>query len=171
MKIRTPLPGQRMIVRDYTPEDLAFCTGMWFDPENGRYLSDPDQEHVDEVFQKALNGLQDSETGYYFIVELHESGERVGTCCAFPEDGVYDIGYCIHRDYWRRGYGTELVELLADWVRKLGGVAVTAEVAKENRASCALLEKCGFRVVRESSFKKYHMGIQYDSLIYQKALN
>lgn len=49
MKIEEPLQGKRIAIRNYAPEDLDFCTGMWFDPENGRYLSDPDREHVDEL--------------------------------------------------------------------------------------------------------------------------
>ena len=63
-----------------------------------------------------------------------------------------------------------LVELLTDWVRRQGGTAVTGEAAKENRASCALLEKCGFTAVRESSFNKYRMNVRFDSMIYQKTL-
>ena len=33
-----------------------------------------------------------------------------------------------------------------------------------------LLEKCGFRVVRESGFRKYQMDIRFESVIYQKTL-
>lgn len=171
MKLKQPLLRERIVIRDYTPGDLTFSTDMWFDPENGRYLSDPDREHVDEVFQNALDGLQDSTNGYYFIVELWSTGERTGTCCAFPEeDGSYDIGCCIHKSRWKQGFGTEVVNLLVDWVREQGGAAVTAEVARENRASCALLEKCGFAVAKESSFKKYHMDVRFDSFIYEKKL-
>lgn len=169
MKLKQPLSGERTVIRDYSPEDLAFSTGMWFDPENGKYLSDPTREYVDEVFQRALDGLQDSTNGYYFIVELQSSGERIGTCCAFPEEGgTYDIGYCIHKSRWKQGFGTEVVQLLISWVREQGGSAVTAEVARENRGSRALLEKCGFAVVKESSFKKYHMEVSFDSLIYER---
>lgn len=160
------------MIRSYTPEDLDFCTGMWFDPENGRYLSDPTEEHVDEVYRKALDGMERSADGYYLIIELRESGERIGTCCAFPdrEGKVWDIGYCIHRSRWKRGYGGEAVNLLTGWIRAQGGTDVTAEAAKENRASCALLERCGFLPVRESSFKKYHMDVSFDSVIYGKKL-
>ena len=171
MKLEQPLVGERIIIRDYTPEDLIFSTDMWFDPENGRYLSDPTREYVDEAFQRALNGLQDSTNGYYFIVELQGTGERVGTCCAFPEeDGSYDIGYCIHQSRWKQGFGSEVVNLLVGWVREQGGTAVTAEAAKENRGSCALLEKCGFTVAKESSFKKYHMNVTFASFVYEKKL-
>ena len=170
MKLERPLLGERIVIRDYTQEDLPFSTDMWFDPENGRYMSDPTAEYVDEVYQRALDGLQDSKEGYYLIVELRSSGERIGTCCVFPDKGVYDIGYCIHKSRWKQGFGTEVVNLLVNWVRKQGGTAVTAEAAKDNRASCALLEKCGFTVMRESSFKKYHMDVTFASFIYEKKL-
>ena len=170
MKLKQPLVGERIVIRDYTPEDLVFSTDMWFDPENGRYMSDPAAEYVDEVYQRALDGLQDCKDGYYLIVELRSSGERIGTCCAFPDKEVYDIGYCIHKSLWKQGFGTEVVNLLADWARQQGGTAVTAEAAKENLASCALLEKCGFAVLKEASFKKYNMGITFSSLIYRKKL-
>lgn len=172
MRLERPLAGERIAIRSYTPEDLAFCTEMWFDPENGRWLSDPERAYVDEVYQKALDGMQDSADGYYFVVELRDGGERIGTCCAFPDgDGkVYDIGYCIHKSRWRQGFGTEVVNLVLDWVRRRGGTAVTAEAARENRGSCALLEKCGFAVVKETSFRKYHMGIVFGSFIYERKL-
>ena len=105
MKLDRPLEGERIVIRSYAPEDLDFCTGMWFDPENGRYLSDPAREYVDEVFQQALDGLQDSGYGYYLVVERKVGGERIGTCCAFPDEAgkAYDIGYCVHRSCWRQG--------------------------------------------------------------------
>ena len=103
-------------------------------------------------------------------MELRDGGERIGTCCVFPEGDVFDIGYCLHRTRWRQGFGTELVNLAAAWVRERGGTAITAEAARENRGSCALLEKCGFRAVRESSFRKYNMDVSFESLIYQKDL-
>ena len=169
MTLERPLTGERIVIRSYTPEDLAFSTDMWFDPENGRYLSDPTADYVDEVYRKALDGLQDSEDGYYLIVELRDGGERVGTCCAFPaKEGTCDIGYCVHRSRWRQGFGAEIVKLLLDWAREQGWTAVTAEAAKENRASCALLERCGLTVKRESSFGKYNMDVRFDSYIYER---
>ena len=172
MKLERPLLGERIVIRSYVPADLDFCTGLWFDPENGRYLSDPERAYVDEGYQKALDGMQDCGDGYYFVVELRGTGERIGTCCVFPdgEGKVYDIGYCVHKDCWRQGFGTEVVRLVLDWVREQGGTAVTAEAARENRGSCALLEKCGFTVVKETSFKKYHMDITFESFIYEKKL-
>ena len=81
-----------------------------------------------------------------------------------------NIGYCVHKSCWRQGFGREIVELLLDWARDQGATAVTAEAARENRGSCALLEKCGFTALREASFQKYHMDVTFESLVYEKKL-
>lgn len=168
MNIEKNLCGERLIIRNYVKDDLSFSTGMWFDEENGRYMSDPTRDFVDETYQKALDGLQDSTIGYYLIITLKDSDERIGTCCMFPDQigTVYDIGYCIHKDYWQRGYAAEAVRLLLQWIRKNGGHKVTAEVAVDNAASDALLRKCGFEIERESEFKKYNTDIHFKSYIY-----
>lgn len=172
MKLDTELTGARVYIRDYRPADLDFAAGMWMDGENGKYLSDPAWDYVDAPFQRALDTLQDSPLGYYLTVCLNGTGERIGTCCIFPDEGreEYDIGYCVHKSQWGRGFGTEIVRLAVDWVRTQGGKRVTAEVADANRGSRSLLEKCGFEMGQASEFEKYHMGVRYPSHIYQLTL-
>ena len=171
MKMTGILTGGRIRIRSYQASDLDFVTGMWQDEENGRYLSDPTHGYVDEAYQKALDGMQDDPSGYYLIVERLDSGERIGSACAFPDAAKsYDIGYCLHASQWKKGYGTELVALLLGWLKEMGASAVTAEVAAENTASRALLSKLGFGIAREAEFKKYHMDVRFKSYIYRKDL-
>ncbi len=94
MKIEGKLLGEKTALRSYRKSDLDFVSGIWFDGENGKYLSDPEKEFIDEKFQRAVDGLEDSPLGFYFVAELEETGVPVGTCCAFPDDGgtAYDIG-------------------------------------------------------------------------------
>lgn len=172
MRIEKQMTGSRLLIRNYEPSDLAFSTDMWFDEENGKYLSDPLRDYIDETYRKALDGLQDSTTGYYLILQSRTSGDLIGTFCVFPDDEriTYDIGYCIHKKYWRQGYAAEAIALVEDWVARQNGRRITAEVAVENRASRALLEKCGFEIAEEAAFRKYNMDICYKSYIYQRAV-
>lgn len=171
MKIEQTLHGQRITIRNCCSADLHFLTQMWFDEENGKYLSDPTADYVDTEFRAALDALPDSPMGYYLLLELPD-GCPVGSFCMFPEDNgrSYDIGYCIHRSYWRHGYAAEALTLLLGWLREHGAERVTAEVAVENLASTSLLRKFGFTLQRQSRFQKYHMEIHYDSCIYAKTL-
>ena len=172
MKLEQTLYGKRICLRSYEKKDLIFLTDMWFDEENGKYLSDPTKEYVDDVYQKALDTLGESEYGYYLVIELEDTGERIGSACLFPDENkrVYDIGYCIHKSRWNQGYGTEAVVLLCEWIRENGAEKVTAEVAAENAASNRLLRKLGFVIEKTSEFKKHNMDVRFDSYIYGKEL-
>ena len=86
MKIEEKLTNKKISIRSYQKSDLDFVSGMWFDKENGRYLSDPEKEYIDEKFQRAVDGLEDSSFGYYFVVESLETGELVGSCSVFPDE-------------------------------------------------------------------------------------
>ena len=173
MLLEKPLSTSRITVRNYKKADLPTVTAMWFDEENGKYMSDPREEYVDSKYQKALDALEDNPLGYYLTIESNDTGKIIGTSCIFPDEKreCFDIGYCIHKDYWRKGLGTELIGLIKAWVISHGGTQITAEVAKENVASNQLLIKNGFKVLRETQFEKYNMGITFESYIYSLRLD
>ena len=171
MKIDEKIYGERIFIRSYDKSDVSFVSGMWFDKENGKYLSDPTPEYIDDVFQKAFDDIEYCADGFYFIICLN-SGERIGSVSTFPNENnsQYDLGYCIHKDFWKKGFGTEAVLLLMEWIKQRGCKIVTAEVACDNIASRKLLENLGFKVREKTSFKKYNMDISFDSYIYEKEL-
>ena len=172
MKIEKPRSTARITVRNFQKADLPFLTAMWFDEDNGKYLSDPTRDSVDRVYQTALEQLEDSPNGYYLTVVWNDPETIVGSCFLFPDgqQKSFEIAYCIHKDYWGRGLGKELLSLAMDWVRDQGGAAITAEAAKENLASHQLLIKNGFQVVGEASFQKYNTEISYESYLYRLPL-
>lgn len=171
MKLDTPLTGDRIILRNYQSSDLTFITDMWFDEQNGKYMSDPTREYVTDAYQSILDDLENSDDGYYLVAELANEGVPIASAGIFPtEDGLYDIGYCVHQSKWRQGYGSEIVALLLDWLDRHGAKKVMAEVAVDNLPSNLLLQKFGFAVEKKSTFRKYNMNVQFDSYIYAKEL-
>lgn len=157
------------MLRNHRTSDLPFLTEMWFDAENGKYLSDPTAEFVNDVYQRVLDDLENSRDGYYLVAETVQDGVPVGSAGIFPTaDGVCDIGYCVHKSRWRQGFGSEIVALLVEWSTAQGAEKVTAEVAIENLPSNLLLQRFGFSVEKKSSFQKYNMGVRFDSYIYAR---
>ncbi|SCG75316.1 Protein N-acetyltransferase, RimJ/RimL family [Micromonospora inositola] len=75
-------------------------------------------------------------------------GEVVGHVAAFPVDERTEVSYWIDPRRWGRGHATAAVAAL---LRDLPRRPVHARVAKDNRASLAVLRKCGFVVVGEDS--------------------
>lgn len=63
--------------------------------------------------------------------------------------GWVELGYGLAADFRGKGYMTAAAGLLTAWAMEQPGVrAVRAQTARDNPASCRVLEKCGFRVIR-----------------------
>ncbi|MCI4065511.1 GNAT family N-acetyltransferase [Micromonospora sp. R77] len=75
-------------------------------------------------------------------------GAAVGYVAAFPVDDQTEVSYWIDPRRWGRGHATAA---LAALLRELPPGPVHARAAKDNRASLAVLRKCGFVVVGEDS--------------------
>ena len=78
---------------------------------------------------------------------------------------VYDIAYCVHKKYWCQGYATEIAQGMIDYARGQGAEKVTIFVGQENTASNRVAQKCGGKIVSESTYKKkrnwhYHERLQ-----------
>ncbi|MBO4327117.1 MAG: GNAT family N-acetyltransferase [Clostridia bacterium] len=170
MKIDNIIETPRLMIRSWNKKDRDFTLSLWCDEENGQYMSDPAYKNIDEKYLTCVDEMEDDPDGYFMTAELKETGERVGTCCAFPENENYDIGYCIAKKHWREGLGTELIGALIRWIRGKGGSSVTGEVADENKASAALLRKFGFTEYKKSRFKKWGEDRYFDSHFFRLGL-
>ncbi|MEU7932492.1 GNAT family N-acetyltransferase [Micromonospora echinofusca] len=73
-------------------------------------------------------------------------GEVVGHVVAFPVEERTEVSYWIDPRRWGRGYATAALTAL---LRELPRRPVHARAAKDNRASLAVLRKCGFVVIGE----------------------
>lgn len=164
------LETPRLTIRSWKKSDKEFTLSLWGDKENGKYMSDPIRENMDEAYLKLVDEMEDNPDGYYLIAESKDDGTPVGTCCIFPQNGNYDIGYCISKHRWKEGLGTEMVAAIIRKVRAEGGKSVTAEVADVNRASVALLRKFGFAENRKTRYKKWGEETYFDAHYYKLKL-
>ena len=134
MELAKNLETPRLVIRSCRKTDTDFILSIWGDRENGKFMTAAASENVDEKYLEAIEGLSDDPDGYNMIIELKESGASVGTCCAYPENGNYDIGYSIAKDHWKEGLGTEMIGALLQWIRAEGGKSVSGEAADDNKA-------------------------------------
>lgn len=127
-------------------------------------------ENMDEEYRAALETLDEDEECCYLISELKETGERIGTCSFIPgEDGkTYDLAYCVHKNYWKQGYATEMVQGMMDYAREHGAHRFTVFVNKENAASNAVMKKLDFYVTGEKSYHKRGTRLEYTDFQYEK---
>ena len=149
-----PIETERLYLRGFTPEDARFALSIWNDPEMGEYLMDEAMETIDEEYLRTIEKLGEDEECCYLIAEDKESGTRIGTCSFIPADGVYDLAYCVHKQFWRQGYATEMVGGMIAHARSQGAKKITIVISNENAASNAVAKKFGCRVAETLTEKK-----------------
>lgn len=170
MLLADSMETPRLIIRSWRRSDKDFTLSLWGDKENGKYMSDPVRENMNEAYLECIDAMEDNPKGYYLVAEWKENGMPVGTCCMFPENGNYDIGYCISKEHWEEGLGTEMVDAIIRWIRAKGGRSITGEVADSNLASIALLRKFGFSEDRKTRYKKWGEETCFDAHYYRLSL-
>ena len=162
------LNTQRLLLRTPCQEDLDAVAAIWGDIEAGKYMPDPNYKSGVEIAE-ILEDDPDCPV-YYFVAFRSGFDEIMGTCSLGFENAnanEYSIGYSVKKDYWGNGYAVEMVHALIDFARELGIKSITAPVAKENKASNRVMEKCGFVINGESSFKKSGTDVVHHTFIYK----
>ncbi len=150
--IETP----RLLLRGFTKDDALWAYHIWNDPEMGQYLPDEAMKEIDQEYLRQLEALGDDDECCYLIPVLKDSLERVGTCSFMisKDKKVYDIAYCVHKSLWCQGYATEIAQGLIGYARRQGAEKVTIFVCQENVASNRVAQKCGGKIVSESTYRK-----------------
>jgi len=92
-----------------------------------------------------------------WFVTLAQDSRVIGDCGTHgwvDDDGRVEIGYGLAAPWRGRGFGTEAVTALVDWVAAQPGVRVVeASVEVGNETSRRLLERLGFTLVGEQDLQ------------------
>ena len=113
------LTTDRLILREYTPDDFDGLYAILSDPEIMKHYPKP---YDANGTLRWLNWSFDNYQKYGFglwAIELRESGEFLGDCGITMQniDGemLPEIGYHIHKKHWRQGYAKEAASAVRDW--------------------------------------------------------
>ena len=109
----------RLILREYTLDDFDNLYEIVSDPETMRHYPKPfDEERTRDWIEWNLENYKNYGFGLW-VVTLKETGEFIGDCGISIQniDGelLPEIGYHIHKKYWRRGFGSEAARAVRDW--------------------------------------------------------
>lgn len=163
------LKTNRLIIKSTKKEDTDFCLDIWLDDEMGKYLSDPPREKANDTYLEWKESVEKYDGCYYFIAVSKEDSSYIGTCSAVPSEDKkhWDLGYAIHKNFWKQGYATEMIKELCNFCMENGSKYITADVAKLNEGSNAVLRKLGFKIEKEGTFKKGGTDIIYEEYTYR----
>jgi RimJ/RimL family protein N-acetyltransferase len=157
---RRVLQTDRLELREMTPGDLPFVAEMVGDAETMRFYPhrftplEARRWHDRQLDRYARDGH-----GLWLVVE-RASGQRVGQVGLATQDldGVREpeIGWLIHRRYWRRGFATEAGRGVRDHAfASMKLERVISLIRPVNEPSQGVARKVGMEVERETDFHGY----------------
>ncbi|KAK2606388.1 hypothetical protein QQS21_003207 [Conoideocrella luteorostrata] len=118
---RPEIQTKRLVLRRTLQSDIYGWHALRSQPEvmqwTGQGITDPDIKWSEDRLKMRL--APEGDTKYEYIVCLAETGEMIGTagCHLFEgELGWPVIGYMLCKEFWGKGYATELVHaFLSAW--------------------------------------------------------
>jgi len=160
---------ERLLLRKIVPEDAQAVHAWMGDPEVCKYerwKPHPDagysRGYIAEVFDYR------SEELYWWGIELR--GQLIGSVCIVnidSNDRKAALGFCLARKFWSKGYATEAVAAVLEFMfNDVGLNRIEASHSVNNKASGRVLEKAG--LLLEGRAKDYYFcnsGFQ-DSNLY-----
>ncbi|GHU74919.1 hypothetical protein AGMMS49992_17800 [Clostridia bacterium] len=99
--------------------------------------------------------LASAKVGKDFAVVLNDTGAVIGSCGIYPDaaSDTGDLGWILHKNYHKRGYGTELAGALIKYgFTDLKMRRIIAPCAAVNYGSYRVMERNGMR--REALHRK-----------------
>lgn len=145
---------ERLILREYSPEDFEAIHEILSDPETMRHYPKPfDESRTRQWIAWNLENYQDYGFGLWAVV-LKETGRLIGDCGLTLQniDGetLPEIGYHIHKKYWRQGFGSEAARAVRDWAfQNTAFPCLYSYMKYTNTASQATAGANGMRRVKE----------------------
>lgn len=114
------LETERLILREFTPEDFDALFQILSDPETMQHYPKPfDEQKVRGWIEWNIENYQVFGFGLWAVV-LKETGKLIGDCGITMQNIggkiKHEIGYHICRNHWRRGYAKEAACRCRDWV-------------------------------------------------------
>jgi RimJ/RimL family protein N-acetyltransferase len=152
-----------------TRDDLDFVAAMVGDPEVMRYaLRVYDRDGAAAWIDRQVGRYRAHGRGLWLVVD-RRTGEPVGQAglipprlAGVPED---EIGYLIHRPYWRRGFASEAAAGVRDHAfERLRQSRVVSLIRAENVPSQGVALKIGMRrepglIVEQAGFAHWVFAI------------
>ena len=148
---------ERLALRRFTLEDLDLLDRMNSDPEVMQYVGGTKtREETQIVLRDRILGYYDEHPGLGIWATIERSS---GTCIGMhllnhiQGETFIQVGYVLFRDYWGRGYATEMsIALLRHGFMELGLQRIVAITNLPNVASQRVLLKSGLHRNGERAF-------------------
>ncbi len=155
---------ENLLLREFTHEDFPALFEIFSDPETMRhYPKSFDENRTKDWIEWNLQNYKVYGFGLWAVV-LRETDEFIGDCGLTIQDidgeSLPEIGYHIHKNHWRKGFGSEAASAVRDWgFMNTEYDCLYSYMKYTNIGSCSTAIAIGMRKVKEYPDEKN--GISY----------
>ena len=148
-----PIETERVLLRRFTLDDARAMYKNWAsDPDVTKFLTWPAHSGID-VSKAVLEewvSLYAEKNYYQWAIVLKEHGnDPIGSISAVRMDEEIDmvhIGYCLGKEWWRRGIMSEALKAVMDFFfDRVGANRVESRHDPRNPHSGMVMKKCGMK--------------------------
>jgi len=163
--------SSRLLFRKVKMKDLEAIHNYALDPDVLRYTLASTPKDISETESYIHSMLVSKECDHHFAMTIPPSDVCMGVIEFFYEASGGSIHYAISKAHWGKGYMTEAVQAVLQWVRRKYPDLMVIEtfVFEANIASQRVLEKNGFSKIGTKMITKEGRDIR--EYIYRLDLN
>lgn len=159
-----PIKTLNLFLRQFVISDAAKAYDNWMSDEDvtefltwEAHRSPEESERVIEEWICSYEfGTMD------WCITLRQNKEQIGSITAvqdFPKEGYCELGYCLAKEYWGKGYMTEAVRAVTGFIfQNTDYKWIQARCDSENYGSRRCLEKCNYRHVSDFELQREKGG-------------
>jgi len=152
------LTTNRLILRPFTPDDVGVMQTWASNLSNIRYMSfgpNTPEQSLNFINLTIKRAVEEPRRAHDFAVVLRETSAVIGSCGINIDgsDAMAELGWILHLDHHKKGYGTELAaELIRFGFEDLKLHRIYALCAAVNYGSYRVMERNNMR--REAMYLK-----------------
>ena len=141
---------KRLMITEFTLDMAQAVQENSVDEENKRFVPDEvweTAEEAEETLKFLISQYGSSDGPLVYPVIVKATKDNIGYVQLCPiENGKWEIGYHIAKKYTRNGYASEAVKAFLPVIARQVNISEIYGISlAENKASLAVMRKCGFR--------------------------
>lgn len=158
----------KVILRNFQESDLDDLYEYCSQEGVGEAAGWPHHKSIKDS-KELLNVFINNKNQYAIVYK--ENNKVIGHIGVYKDsqdgrDDTKELGYVLNKNYWRKGIMTEVILAILECLFSRDIKNIYACCFKENKASKALIEKCGFRLEGEGDFYSEKLKKVFSSFEY-----
>ena len=143
------LETERLVLRRYEESDIDMQYEIITDDRLSKYIKFPDltKEEELEYIKDCIKNADDSKYEKW-VITLKDNNIPIGNISVNEinkKNNYCTVGYVIMYEYWGKGYASEALKIVSDYLLDSGYYLVECSCNELNKQSSRVMEKAGFK--------------------------